>query len=132
MAYNHWYWSEMMRGQAGQMQGQEQMQYNPVNVGNEQMYHDQGMGMGMGQNQYGGSIPPGYSGQMSPGYNAPMQMPPGYNNGPLPPLPNGPGAYNGLLHTTMSPMDHYAPGQGYGPHMIQVPPNMNMMGYQGR
>jgi hypothetical protein len=84
-----------MRGQAGQ----DQMQYNQV--GNEQMYQDQGMGMGQdqyngGMPPYNGQIPPGHNGQIPPGYNGqipagfttPMQMAPGYNNGPLPPLPN--------------------------------------------
>jgi len=129
-----------MRSQAGQ----EQMQYNQV--GNEQMYQDQGMGTGtgMGQDQYNGGMPPyngqapGYNGQIPPGYNGqipagfttPMQMAPGYNNGPLPPLPNN-NDYNPQL--SMPPMNQYGTGQ-FGPQMTQVPPNMNMnmMGYQGR
>jgi hypothetical protein len=95
MAYQQWYWDTLIRGQAGQ----EQMQYNQV--GNEQMYQDQGMGMG--QDQYNGGMPPyngqippgnngqvpaGYNGQIPAGFTTPMQMAPGYNNGPLPPLPN--------------------------------------------
>jgi len=137
MAYQQWYWDHLLRGQAGQ----EQMEYNPVN--NEQVYQDQG-GMGLGQDQYNGGIPPfdrqatGYGGQMSPGYNGqipagyttPMQMAPGYNNGPSPPIPNH-GDYNPQM--PMPPMNQYGTGQ-YGPQMAQVPPNMSMnpMGYRGR
>lgn len=117
------------------------MQYYPVN--NEQVYQDQG-GMGMGQDQYnggrlpfdrqatgyGGQISPGYNGQIPAGYTTPMQMAPGYNNGPLPPIPNH-GDYNPQM--PMPPMNQYGTGQ-YGPQMAQVPPNMNvnMMGYRGR
>jgi hypothetical protein len=137
MAYQQWYWDTLMRSQAGQ----EQMQYNQV--GNEQMYQDQGMGMGQdqyngGMPPYNGQIPPGHNGQIPPGYNGqipagfttPMQMAPGYNNGPLPPLPNH-GDYNPQM--PMPPMNQYGTGQ-FGPQMAQVPPNMNMnmMGYQGR
>ena len=127
-----------MRGQAGQ----DQMQYNQV--GNEQMYQDQVQGVGMGQDQYNGGMPPyngqapGYNGQIPPGYNGqipagfttPMQTAPGYNNGPLPPLPNQ-GDYNPQM--PMPPMNQYGTGQ-FGPQMAHVPPNMNMnmMGYQGR
>ena len=128
-----------MRDQAGQ----EQIQYNQV--GNEQMYQDQGMGMGQdqyngGMPPYNGQIPPGHNGQIPPGYNGqipagfttPMQMAPGYNNGPLPPLPNH-GDYNPQMPMPMPPVNQYGTGQ-FGPQMAQVPPNMNMnmMGYQGR
>jgi hypothetical protein len=129
MAYQQWYWDTLMRGQAGQ----EQIQYNQV--GNEQMYQDQGMGMGQdqyngGMPPYNGQIPPGYNGQIPAGYTNPMQMAPGYNNGPLPPLPNH-GDYNPQM--PMPPINQYGAGQ-FGPQMAQVPPNMNMnmMGYQGR
>jgi hypothetical protein len=127
MAYQQWYWDTLMRSQAGQ----DQMQYNQV--GNEQMYQDQGMGMGMGQDQYNGGmppVPPGYNGQIPAGFTTPMQMAPGYNNGPLPPLPNH-GDYNPQM--PMPPMNPYGTGQ-FGPQMAQVQPNMNMnmIGYQGR
>ena len=133
MAYQQWYWDEMMRSQAHGGQGalqaqmQEQGQRQPMmQEGGQVGYQDMGY---QGQMGYPGRGQMGYQAQ-GPIQLVHGQVGTGWNDGPLPPLPTGTG-YDPL------PMNQYGgvqPGYAHGhsasPQMGQVPGYMQ--GYSGR
>lgn len=135
MAYQQWYWDQMMRSQAQAGQGASQAQMQMQDHGQRQPMMQEHGQMGYQDMGYQGQM--GYPGQGQIGYQAqgPIQpvhgqMGPGWNEGPLPPLPTGT-KYDPL------PMNQYGgvqPGYAHGhsalPQMGQV--TGHMQGYPGR